>query len=106
MKFIYWCATSVPMLLLQALVVYAAAALVGWNAGSYESQSIAAVMLSNAATVLYKIAHIPLSVAAGIITNFVMCRLTNCTASMSERDRDLLSYAVAGVVFIGLCLQR
>lgn len=96
------------VILLTAIIIYALSAFIGIWAGDFEPTSWEAVVLSNASTVLYKVGHIPLATSAAPITSLIICELTNCRAvdSLSERDRDLLTYAIFGVLFVGLCFAR
>lgn len=93
-------------ILVSALVVYTVAALLGVWAGDFEPGSMWGVILANAATVVYKIGHIPLATSASPITAAVLCELTGCKESLSERDRDLLVHFIFAVLFVGLCFAR
>lgn len=93
-------------ILLTALIVYTAAAFLGVWAGEFEPGSAAGVVLANAATVVYKIGHIPLAASAAPITAAVLCAMTKCNDSLTERERDLVVHAIFSVLFLGLCFAR
>ena len=94
------------IVLMSAVIVYSAAALVGVAASGFEPNSMWGILLANAATILYKMGHVPLAASAAPFTTLVMCQLTNCNASMNEKERDRFAYFMFSVLFLGLCFAR
>lgn len=94
------------LLALNALVLYALSSWVGVEAAAYEPNTFAGVFIASIANIIYKLGHLPLSVGAGIVTSIVVCHLTKCTASLNERERDVIFFLVCAVVFVGLCTMR
>lgn len=94
------------IVLMSAVIVYSTAALVGVAASGFEPNSMWGILLANAATILYKMGHVPLAASAAPFTTLVMCQLTNCNASMNEKERDRFAYFMFSVLFLGLCFAR
>lgn len=93
-------------LLLQAVFVYALAAWLGSTVNTAHELKLFDLLIVNASLIIYKIGHLPLSAAAGLVTQYVLCQHTNCGQSLTERERDLLTFAMFAVVFSGLCAAR
>lgn len=94
------------ILLAMSIVVYTIAATVGWHTAAFEPTSWPGIVAASAASIIYKIGHLPLSLAAGIVTFRWMCGIVGCGRSMTERERDITFFITCAVVFTGLCNAR
>ena len=92
--------------LLALVFFYTGSAVAGFLAVEQEPGTFLFTVLTATAGWLYKIGHVPTAILLTRPVYIALCYIVRCRYSLTERERDLLAFAVAAVIFIGLCNTR